>query len=406
LQDTYGWEVGAHCTTPATHTDVRMKDPQAFRAELAEIRAWQTANHLQSSAYAYPVGPYDAASAAVVSEHYDYARSNDGQHSPTAVPHPHAGNAVVLGTSLTLDDAKAHVDKCVANKTWLSFVVHRLNSSPSANDWTPANFAALMDYIKASGATVATVADVLSNRGRKPTVAATGGGSSAGTGHAGAPQLPVAGFTQRFTASSVSGALGSAVGSWPSLVGSSALVQETTTKQPLIAESGGLRHINFDGTDDQLTAALSGIGTAYTLTFVVQVWRTIAPSTGNYIVGSMSNGGSAGSLYATSNNRFAMGSANITETEPAASVQGDWVVVSAAFSGDGVNSALVVDDVEKLGTTTVTTPTQFLVSRAIGTGATGSSPINLREAIIYPYRLTSAQIKANHDALKLAYGIA
>ncbi|MCQ6271141.1 polysaccharide deacetylase family protein [Pseudarthrobacter sp. R1] len=97
-----GWEVGAHATTAATHSQSMNGMTSAERqAELRALKGWQVANGFQSDSFAWPNGTFDAVSVADVQQVYALGRiggcrppSNRSPHcrtasSPGALPSRH-----------------------------------------------------------------------------------------------------------------------------------------------------------------------------------------------------------------------------------------------------------------------------------------------------------------------------
>jgi hypothetical protein len=67
-----------------------------------------------------------------------------------------------LGTSISLATAQGWVDRAIANNEWLIITGHKLVSpTGTAEDWTPADFAALVDYVASKGVQVLPVAEAL-----------------------------------------------------------------------------------------------------------------------------------------------------------------------------------------------------------------------------------------------------
>jgi len=161
MQVAYGWEIGAHCMTQAQHVSMVGGDPTAIDQMLTDLRQWQADNGFVGSSFAYPIGPFDEQATTLVRKHFAYGRTNDGFPCSPYLDKPWTAPAVALGSSVSLAQAKAFVDRIVANKSAVNFVLHDLNSSGGANDWTVADFQALVDYVAASTASVVTPTELL-----------------------------------------------------------------------------------------------------------------------------------------------------------------------------------------------------------------------------------------------------
>lgn len=162
IQNVYGWEIGAHATTTATHVDYTTQTTSWIRAEQLSMRRWQQANNFRSSSFAYPIGPYSAAATQEVAGHWESARSTGDLIDSVKTVDLQRMGSLVCNSSTTLATAKARVDAVVAGKGWLKFTFHNIvAASPSGNDWLASDFNSLMDYIASKGIPVARIADVL-----------------------------------------------------------------------------------------------------------------------------------------------------------------------------------------------------------------------------------------------------
>lgn len=162
LQDVHGWEIGAHASTEAAHVNYPGLSAAAIVTEMEKLRAWQRENSFLSDSFAYPVGNYNQNAIEQIRPFYASARSNYNQVSTPATSQPHRLSGLVLGSSTTLAKAQTRMDSVAAGGGWQPIVVHNLIASGGgANDWTPANFNALVDYITSKGIAVVPIGDVL-----------------------------------------------------------------------------------------------------------------------------------------------------------------------------------------------------------------------------------------------------
>lgn len=165
MKEAYGWEIGAHASTEEAHVDWTTKTPEWIDAELAAQKQWQNANALPTDTFAYPIGPFNAAAARLAEKYYDSARSTYPWTNSAATPSRYRLSCYVMASTSTLAAAKTYVDRAKANGGWPVFLFHNLVSeNPTGNDWTWADFDALLAYIKDSGIPVDTVANVMRHR--------------------------------------------------------------------------------------------------------------------------------------------------------------------------------------------------------------------------------------------------
>ena len=162
MEDTFGWEIGAHASNDAAHTDWTAQTGAWVETELAAQRQWQSDNNFPTETFAYPIGPFNSGIARRTKKYYSSARSTYPWTNSAVKPHTHRLSTYVVASSTTLASAKVWVDRAVANGGWLVLMFHNLvASSPAGNDWLKSDFDALIDYIAASGLPVDTVGNVI-----------------------------------------------------------------------------------------------------------------------------------------------------------------------------------------------------------------------------------------------------
>lgn len=168
MQDVQGWEIGAHATSVATHVDYSTKTDAWVEAEQQALRVWQAQNNFRSPSFAYPIGPYSIANSDVVARHYQSARGTGGgassvQIRPQRDVFAHRLPSYVIGAAVARTTVQDWITRTAAGKGWLTLCFHDLvTSGPTGNQWTVADFEALMDFIATSGIAVAPVGRVLS----------------------------------------------------------------------------------------------------------------------------------------------------------------------------------------------------------------------------------------------------
>lgn len=93
------------------------------------------------------------------------------------------------------------------------------------------------------------------------------------------PALTVNDFSNRWAAKTMPAGQ---VASFTPYFGSTPLVQATTTKQPSVIDSGGVKVLSFDGVDDDVAAT---VATAKTITVVAKVKAAVGVNTGIFSTG-------------------------------------------------------------------------------------------------------------------------
>jgi len=167
LAFTSGWEIGAHATTYARHVQsVTGMTPEERVAEFRALRSWQQRRGYASTSFAYPNGMVNADAEQDLRKFYGAGRLALGRFSaagademqnpslPRRMYGQNCGN-------LTVAQIQAEIDRAIANETWLILVFHDLPATKGiANDFSVADHQAIVDYIAASGISVATIDQV------------------------------------------------------------------------------------------------------------------------------------------------------------------------------------------------------------------------------------------------------
>lgn len=165
-QDDLGWEIGGHAMTLAAHDSTfTALTPVQLDAELSALKMWlrtrgfTAANHL-----AYPKGVFDGAVLDAVKKHFPgSARGTFAGTTETAPPpERHILRARALGQGLSLERAKADIDRAYVSKGWLHNYGHQFNATASSIAWSTSDTRALIDYAVNKGIEIATVGEVLS----------------------------------------------------------------------------------------------------------------------------------------------------------------------------------------------------------------------------------------------------
>lgn len=156
---TAGWDIGGHGVNDLTTL--------SFAAAEADIEATKKylvdRGYKGGDVYAYPLGGTTFALRTMVAKYFNAARGTSMFGQTRGYLNRRNMMTRQVGTPITLAAAKAWVDRAVAGNEWLIITSHALRATITAEDWTAADFAALVDYVAASGAQVMPVSEALAN---------------------------------------------------------------------------------------------------------------------------------------------------------------------------------------------------------------------------------------------------
>lgn len=164
IQDMYakGHEIGAHTRT---HRDLVTLSAAEQESEISGSRQDLAALGVGSvSSFSYPFGSYDATTLSIVKKAgYTSALSTINGYA-TAASDPYQLERQLVTVDTTLEQMKAWVDAAIANRTWLILELHEVSDNGRLYSITPANFSALVDYLKQKNARVVTVTQGISSQ--------------------------------------------------------------------------------------------------------------------------------------------------------------------------------------------------------------------------------------------------
>jgi peptidoglycan/xylan/chitin deacetylase (PgdA/CDA1 family) len=168
LQDA-GWDIAVHSATDEHHS---LRYPKLSAAEveddMVDARAWLMEKGFKGFDHcAYPGGDFTGGSTdvlALAGRYFSSCRSIYEQQRETYPPSDGRKLRVLYVTSsATLASLEQAIDSAREARAWIILVFHHLVASPSrSTDWATTDFAALVDYVAASGMDVAPVSRVLS----------------------------------------------------------------------------------------------------------------------------------------------------------------------------------------------------------------------------------------------------
>lgn len=178
LEEMYGWEIGSHSYSAATHNYTTNQGGTGTKGYLAlpkerqiedmykvrqflEGEGFHAANH-----FSWPQGAWDEASRQVAAQLFSSTMTlahASNETVPVADPSRircYAPPSNVTGAQLT-----AEVDKAIAGKEWLNVLFHNITTTPvSSQDISTAAFQTFIDYLASQNVSVKLVSEVLAVR--------------------------------------------------------------------------------------------------------------------------------------------------------------------------------------------------------------------------------------------------
>lgn len=186
LQNTYGWEIGAHTKNHAylassdPETQPNILTPAQVQQELAGANADFAAHGITAPNFASPYGDWTPSVLQQISAHYQshrgFADSID-QTGPAGVPDGiiDHGNTFPYNDKLlydlqvqagvSVDTVKSFIDQSIANNQWLILTFHGISPTASTNpddyEYNTADLDAIAAYVKSKSVPVVTIAQGL-----------------------------------------------------------------------------------------------------------------------------------------------------------------------------------------------------------------------------------------------------
>lgn len=162
LREVYGWEIGAHASDTAAHTDWRNQTDEWVKTELEAQRAWQVEHGFTTETFAYPIGPFEARHSRAASVHYASARSTYGWTNSSKSPHVYRLSCFVIAASANISAIQTWIDRAVEGGGWVVLMFHDIvESGATGNTVNRALFEQVVDAVADSGLPVAAVGDVI-----------------------------------------------------------------------------------------------------------------------------------------------------------------------------------------------------------------------------------------------------
>jgi peptidoglycan/xylan/chitin deacetylase (PgdA/CDA1 family) len=149
-----GWDIGGHNVTDLTTLTFAQAE-----ADVAATKAYLVDHGYKGGdAYAYPLGGHTFALRAMVAKYFNAARAT----SIFGQTRGYMARRNMMGRQLGPATAQAWITQAVGANEWLIITAHAIRTPTStAEDYTPTNFAAVVDAVAASGAQVLPVSEAL-----------------------------------------------------------------------------------------------------------------------------------------------------------------------------------------------------------------------------------------------------
>jgi len=162
-----GWDLAGHAYTTAAHNAVGglLSLSSAQQADqMQQMKKWLLDRGYARGAniFAYPQGRHDTTLAGNTRDYFSIARTTmSSPNQPVAIDDPTNIRCYYIHASTTLAQAKTQIDNAKTNKHWLVFVFHGIvSASPTGDEWTQADLAALVDYAVAQAVPVQPMSQV------------------------------------------------------------------------------------------------------------------------------------------------------------------------------------------------------------------------------------------------------
>lgn len=153
-----GMEVGSHTRSHPFLTQLTTAEQQS---EIVGSYDDMVAQGLTPTTFVYPYGDVNTTVENLVKSKYVGARGSYFGYNSTRADH-YDLHDIRLDSTTQLATAEKYIDQAVADKRWLVFEIHDVVAS-GGDEYaiTPAFFQTIVNYVKASGATVTTIRDGL-----------------------------------------------------------------------------------------------------------------------------------------------------------------------------------------------------------------------------------------------------
>ncbi len=167
LQSSSGWEIGYHSYDADIHTvgfpDTPVGD---LEYDVDSGRAWLYNNGFEGHCdCAYPHGAFTGSTdvLSVMHAKLSACRTVHQKHREAFPPSdPYKLRVLLVTKPVTVATVEAAIDQAKLNKEWIILVFHNFTSTPVSNDdYDPADFQQIVDYVNTVGMPVTTVGDLI-----------------------------------------------------------------------------------------------------------------------------------------------------------------------------------------------------------------------------------------------------
>jgi peptidoglycan/xylan/chitin deacetylase (PgdA/CDA1 family) len=143
LQNTSGWEIGAHTVSHPCLVSSAAQDPSdcpvtALTAaqvtqELTASKASLAANGITATDFASPYGDYNNAALAQIAKYYASHRGFADQNTNNWPYNDYLINDFPVQEGVTVAQVEAKIDQAITNKSWLVLTMHDIQTTPSTD---------------------------------------------------------------------------------------------------------------------------------------------------------------------------------------------------------------------------------------------------------------------------------
>lgn len=152
LQNTYGWEIGAHSVT---HPQLTTITAAKLKTEVEQSKAALVAHGFNPVSFATPEGDYNGNVLAAIARVFSIHRGFWDRDNLNIWPYQQYLITVKSVDSITtVDQVKAWIDTANTNHQWLVLVFHDIITGTTKNDdeqTTTAELQQIVDYLKSTG---------------------------------------------------------------------------------------------------------------------------------------------------------------------------------------------------------------------------------------------------------------
>ncbi|MFQ5574413.1 MAG: polysaccharide deacetylase family protein, partial [Terriglobia bacterium] len=154
LEDTHGWEIGAHTIN---HPFLTTVTDTVLEEELSQSKADLQAHGMAATTFATPYGDYDARVVAAAARHFRSHRAAWG--GPNQFPFNDYEILAMEVTHLTPpDEVELWIDAAIQNNYWLVLLFHEVvRGAPGPFEYNLADFTDVADLISESGIGVTSI---------------------------------------------------------------------------------------------------------------------------------------------------------------------------------------------------------------------------------------------------------